>query len=103
MYCPVEGIEGEDTDVLFKVAIATTRRKELNQFWNVTSKKRRLLHILHEKRIEDAKHAAYQDQKGFQNVEELTGSLLVASLHTLANDGDHTREKCLERSLYEKW
>jgi hypothetical protein len=40
-----------------------------------------------------------QDKEGLENVEELPRGLLIAGLHTLADNDDHARQERLERAL----
>jgi len=46
-----------------------------------------------------SKNGTDKNQEGFQYVEKLSGTILVASLNGLANDLNHGREKSLEGFL----
>ena len=81
MDSPVERIEGQDTELGIVVAVATHAEEELSQLRDVLTE------------------GDLKDEKGLENVEELTGASLVAALNTLTDDVDHRRKEVLESFL----
>ena len=79
---PVESIECLDTDFTVVVSVRTALEEELDQGRNVR-----------------AKDGNFKNKEGLEDIEQLTGSLLIISLNTLANNVDHGRKVPLERFL----
>ena len=79
---PVESVECLDTDFTVVVSVRTALEEELDQGRNVR-----------------AKDGNFKNKEGLEDIEQLTGSLLIISLNTLANNVDHGRKGPLERFL----
>ena len=79
---PVESIECLDTDFTVVVSVRTALEEELDQRRDVR-----------------AKDGTFENKEGLEDIEQLTGSLLIISLNTLANNVDHGRKVPLERFL----
>ena len=79
---PVESVECLDTDFTVVVSVRTALEEELDQGRNVR-----------------AKDGNFKNKEGLEDIEQLTGSLLIISLNTLANNVDHGRKVPLERFL----